>query len=1122
MTERFASWRTLCAGAVALMLFGSFQAARSSEPSTQPIPIEIGQVHVAEMTAEQSLEFVLDAEPGNLYLFAVEQGGFELVVDVARPGSEAETFDFPNWRDDPTHRDESELLLVEPGDGGALGFTLYTRDRNGAIARPRIAVTPVDPSNELVPAYRLLTEAAALYARSDWKGALGRLEQAEPLLAGNDFAAALLGRCRMGIATLYYWEALDFQNGLKWFALAEQAFRAADEPLQAALARQFQGTIRVDMAYEVEKTPTAGLAPEAEKLFDEALGMFAEVLAIQQAAAAEYEAATTINLTGFAYHMRGDYDKAFEHYSEAAERYHELMAWDAEVWPVNNMGVIQFDRGYLTEAADYFTRYPETLSVFMVENLAAAYMALGELDQALTYFSRALDINQASDIVDGIGRSLQGIGDTYLAYGETELGVEYLEAALPHRRQSKDGPGLVSLLNSLGRQYLELGQFESALATHEEALAASVDPADVAKAHLRFAEYRLATGEPRVALELLATAEAIADGSGQRILAADILRLYGDAHRAAGEFQSALRSYEAALPIYEELGLSNRQARSLYGMSRSLADLGRTHEAVASVERAIDMAEGHRSSLSTPQLRSFYMAQRHNYYVHLVGTLVELHRQAEAAEANDYLRQGLAVSERSRARTLVDMINESSQLESRTGDSAERDELLRQLAETRYRLQGGTAQPLTEQETIEARQRLANLENRLNLLEIQLREADPAYAELVDPTLLDADGVQAMLDEDTALLQYMLGEDFGFVFHVTRDDVRVWPLPGTADIESRARPVYELLRNPPAAGPGNMDWRDPVEALAGLILPPAEALQQARVLVVADGVLQYLPFGVLLDARRTSVADPAAGYEVVNVPSMSMLATQRASLAGRDDPDLTLALFADPVFSLDDRRLVEAATASRELTTQPVSRQLPDPTEPRDLPRLPATRYEAETIAELVAPEQRVIRTGFDANRAAILGFDFSGFRVVHFATHGKVDSRYPSLSWLAFSQFDPQARAQEGLLRLNDIYEMHLAADLVTMSACDTALGREIRGEGLAGLVQGFMYAGARSVLASLWRVPDRATAELMGSFYRNLLERDQSAPEALRNAQAELSSRSRFRHPYFWSAFVLQGDWK
>ena len=255
---------------------------------------------------------------------------------------------------------------------------------------------------------------------------------------------------------------------------------------------------------------------------------------------------------------------------------------------------------------------------------------------------------------------------------------------------------------------------------------------------------------------------------------------------------------------------------------------------------------------------------------------------------------------------------------------------------------------------------------------------------------------------------------------------------------------------------------------------------------------------------------------------MSMLATQRDSLAGRDEPAFTLALYADPVFSLDDQRLAEAIAESPAFALQPVSRQPADQVEPRNLPRLPATRYEADTIAELIAPEQRVIRTGFDANRDAILNRDLADFRVVHFATHGKVDSRYPSLSWLAFSQFDAQANAREGLLRLHDIYELDLAADLVTMSACDTALGREIRGEGLAGLVQGFMYAGARSVLASLWQVPDRATAEFMSMFYQNLLERNQRPAEALFNAQRELSEKPRWRHPYFWGAFVLQGDWR
>ena len=1116
----FISRRALHASAVSMMLFWLGQVALASPTETPATPLETGQQQVAEMTAGKPLEFTLEAEAGNLYLLTIDEAGFELLVDVTYPGGRAERFDFPTYRDDPTHRDESERLLLEPRNSGPLYFSISTEDKNGHTGRPRLSVARLDPSDPLATPLRLLTRAAAVYAEGDWEAALALLEQAEPLLkrAGDP---ALLGRSRMAMAILHYWEAYDYQNGLKWFALAEQSFLQADAQLQASLARQFQGTIRVDMAFEVEKTPTEGLAPEAQMLFDEALEILADVLAIQDTSAAGYETAGTINLTGFAYHMMGDYDKAFEHYSEAADRYHELMAWDAEVWPVNNMGVIQFDRGYLNEAAEYFMRYPDSLAAYMMENLAAAYLALGELDEALKYFSRALDLNRVAESEDGMGRSLQGIGDTYLAYGETALGVEHLEAALPHRRKAKDGPGLVSLLNSLGRQYLQRGDFESALAAHEEALGASVDPADVARTHLRLAEYRLAIDEPQTALTLLDTARSIEGEIGQRILQADIQRLSGEAQRAAGEFAAALQSYRSAEPIYAEVGLFNKQAQSLFGMSLSLADLGRPEESVEFAERAIEIAESHRSTFRTPQLRSFYMAQRQNYYVHLIGTLVELHRRGGKDDAA-WLRQALAVSERSRARALVDLLNEAAQLNTGNGDREERDALLRQLAEARYRLQGGSAQPMTAGETLEARQRLSDLENRLNLMEIRRRETNPAYARLVDPTLLDADGVQAMLDEDTALLQYTLGEDFGFVFLVTADDIEAWTLPSSTEIEQVARPVYESLRSPPATGPGSTAWSQPVEALARIVLPPEEALEKTRVLVVADGVLQYLPFSVLLGERRGNPRGSAMGFEIVNVPSMSMLATQRDSLAGRDEPAFTLALYADPVFSLDDQRLAEAIAESPAFALQPVSRQPADQVEPRNLPRLPATRYEADTIAELIAPEQRVIRTGFDANRDAILNRDLADFRVVHFATHGKVDSRYPSLSWLAFSQFDAQANAREGLLRLHDIYELDLAADLVTMSACDTALGREIRGEGLAGLVQGFMYAGARSVLASLWQVPDRATAEFMSMFYQNLLERNQRPAEALFNAQRELSEKPRWRHPYFWGAFVLQGDWR
>jgi CHAT domain-containing protein len=166
--------------------------------------------------------------------------------------------------------------------------------------------------------------------------------------------------------------------------------------------------------------------------------------------------------------------------------------------------------------------------------------------------------------------------------------------------------------------------------------------------------------------------------------------------------------------------------------------------------------------------------------------------------------------------------------------------------------------------------------------------------------------------------------------------------------------------------------------------------------------------------------------------------------------------------------------------------------------------------------------TGFDANRDAVFDTDLSQYRYVHFATHGLIDSRYPMLSALALSRYGRDGKPRDALLRLANIYDLRLNADLLVLSACETALGREIRGEGLVGLAQGFLYAGARSLVVSLWRVPDRATSELMSRFYRYLFEEELSPADALRRAKLSVASERRWRDPYFWAAMMLVGDWQ
>jgi CHAT domain-containing protein len=190
--------------------------------------------------------------------------------------------------------------------------------------------------------------------------------------------------------------------------------------------------------------------------------------------------------------------------------------------------------------------------------------------------------------------------------------------------------------------------------------------------------------------------------------------------------------------------------------------------------------------------------------------------------------------------------------------------------------------------------------------------------------------------------------------------------------------------------------------------------------------------------------------------------------------------------------------------------------------RLLGSRLEAESIMALVPEGQGLMATGFNASRALASGPELAKYRIVHFATHGFLNSEHPELSGLLLSLVDEHGQPQNGYLRLHDIYNLNLPVDLVVLSACNSALGKEVRGEGLVGVVRGFMYAGASRVVASLWKVDDEATAELMKHFYAQMLQGGKPAAAALRAAQVEMFQQKRWQFPFYWGAFILQGEWK
>jgi len=451
------------------------------------------------------------------------------------------------------------------------------------------------------------------------------------------------------------------------------------------------------------------------------------------------------------------------------------------------------------------------------------------------------------------------------------------------------------------------------------------------------------------------------------------------------------------------------------------------------------------------------------------------------------------------------------------------------------------------------REELDGLVTQYRELEGQIRTSSPAYAALTHPQPLTVAEVQhQLLDENTLLLEYSLGEERSYVWTISQTQVASHELAKRSEIEDAAQRLYRLLtaRNQELAG----ETRPQKEArlaesekaygkaaaeLTRLVLEPlAGELQHKRLLVVSDGALQFIPFALLPEARSadgSSAGTPlVAEHEIVNLPSASVFAVLRNDARAHSKHPKMLAVLADPVFSKDDAR-VRARTSRvqktpREAAASPsgdvLTRAAADLAFPLNresyLPRLPFTQREARAIMTTVPAAKGLVALGFDANRDQATSRELGNYQVVHYATHGLLDNTHPELSGLVFSLLDRNGKAQNGFVEMQDIYNLNLPVDVVVLSACETGLGMNIKGEGLVGLTRGFMHAGASRVLASLWSVDDVATSELMRRFYDAMFRERMPPSAALRKAQLEMLREERWRSPYYWAAFVLQGEWK
>ncbi|MBO0799915.1 MAG: CHAT domain-containing protein, partial [Blastocatellia bacterium] len=422
-----------------------------------------------------------------------------------------------------------------------------------------------------------------------------------------------------------------------------------------------------------------------------------------------------------------------------------------------------------------------------------------------------------------------------------------------------------------------------------------------------------------------------------------------------------------------------------------------------------------------------------------------------------------------------------------------------------------------------------------------------------------------VLDDQTLLLEYFLGKERSFLWAVSADSIRSYELPKREEIEEQALRIKKLLTARAAREKGESleHWQGRItesdekywgEAarLSEMILGPASSeLSGKRLAIVPDGELQEVAFGALpaprsvggggnktTDGKVSGDWQPMiVEHEIVSLPSASALAVLRRETAGREPAAKAVAVLADPVFDKDDDRirLARATRSGKAIGTEAIGTETED-TGSRDLlratrdvlgedtgfSRLPYSRREAEAILSVTQKAESLKALDFNASRATATSGELSRYRIMHFATHGLLDKEHPELSGVVLSLVDRKGKPQDGFLQLHDIYNLNLPAELVVLSACRTGMGKSVRGEGLVGLTRGFMYAGAKRVVASLWSVQDLATAELMKRFYEAMLgERKMRPAAALREAQVEMWKQKRRRSPYYWAGFMLYGEW-
>src|SRR5262245_771002 len=970
------------------------------------LALEPGKAITRQLAGGASHSYQLALGAGQYARVVVDQRRINVAVSVFDPAgkniAEVDMFPIGDW--------ETVSFVAEAATSYRL--EVQSPDKAAPAGSYEIQVKEVRPATDqdksATAAERLVAEGILLVRQAtadSCRNAIEKYQQSIPLWQSAKDAA---------------WEATAlYLMGYLYVYLGEQekAFDVTNRalPLAQAAASDSDAEKRL-LGMKVEANTLDVIAGIHTEFGDKkkALELLEQSLSLRRAIGDHAREIDTLYSMGKALTFMGEYRRALEVSSRARQIAVELGDRGKEGGLLNNICVIPTDMGEENKAMDLCN---ESLSIrrsmndpfgeaITLNNIGNAYSDLGEYQKALDYYSQAQEIDKRLGNRQGQGIQLNNIAGVYGELSEHQKALDFYNQALEIFRADGNQYREANVLSNIAVEYAGMDDFQKALDTHLRVLSvrrALHDKAGEANTIGNIANCYQHLGDKQKAAEYYDKALSLyREGGNQRLLAVT-LNNTGAFYRESGEPAKAMDYFNEGLELTRRIGDRGREALILAHIARIDRDRGNLIAAKGRIEQVLDDVESLRINVKSHQLRASFFAYVRKYYEFDIDLLMRLNKQQPAA---GFDAAALQTSEKGRARSLLELIAEAGG-EIRHGIDpvlGERERELRLMisdkADRQIRLLSSNH---TQDQAAAAAKEIDALATEYDQLQAQIRQASPSYAALTQPVPLTLKQIQTeVLDEDTLLLEYALGEGGSFLWAVTPTSIKSFELPKRAEIESAARRVYELLtaRNQKVASETSEQRRKRLQQVDAeypkaaaevsrmLLAPAASELKNKRLLIVGEGVLQYLPFAALpeplpaglapggpvppkADGNRSQVSDDQppliVGHEIVTLPSASVLAVLRREAGSRKPADRTVAIFADPVFDIADPRI---SRQTKEQTAPPVERPSIDDVRRSggesgllDFVRLRFSRQEADQIARFGQGDKKLKALDFAASR---------------------------------------------------------------------------------------------------------------------------------------------------------------